>query len=69
VIAIQDEPKTQVVTEGLVTLAEAGKFLGLSRATLYVLMDKGELQYCKIGGSRRIPRRALFALAARCLAD
>ena len=56
-----------LVNEGLVTIAAAGEFLGLSRATLYALMDRGELAYCKIGGARRIPRKALVALAERNL--
>jgi excisionase family DNA binding protein len=56
-----------LVADGLVSVAEACKFLGLSRATLYVLMDKGDLQYCKIGGARRVPRKALIALAERNL--
>jgi excisionase family DNA binding protein len=56
-----------VVEEGLVSVADACKFLGLSRATVYVLMDQGVLRYCKIRGARRIPRRALVDLATRAL--
>jgi excisionase family DNA binding protein len=59
-------PKT-LVADGLVSVSEAGKFLNLSRATLYVLMERGELPYCKIGGARRIPRKALVELAERSL--
>lgn len=33
--------------------------LGLSRSTLYGLMERGELGYVKVGGSRRIPDLAL----------
>jgi excisionase family DNA binding protein len=64
---VMGEHERSVVGDGLVTVAEACKFLGLSRATLYVIMDKGDLQYCKIGGARRIPRRALVALAEQSL--
>jgi excisionase family DNA binding protein len=62
-----NQQENGLVADGLVSVAEACKFLGLSRATLYVLMDKGELAYCKIGGSRRIPRRALTGLAEKSL--
>jgi excisionase family DNA binding protein len=57
-----NQPNT-VVADGLVSVTEACRFLDLSRATLYVLMDRGRLPYCKIGGARRIPRRALIELA------
>jgi excisionase family DNA binding protein len=52
-----------LLVDGLATVAEAAEFLSLGRSTLYELMDKGELRYIKIGGSRRIPRRALIELA------
>lgn len=54
-------------SEGLVTVKEAARFLSLSRSTLYQMMDKGELRYAKIGGSRRIPRQVLKNLAQDCL--
>ena len=56
--------------EGLplsVQLPEAAKFLSLSRAKVYAMMDQGELVFCKFGKSRRIPRRALREYAERCL--
>jgi excisionase family DNA binding protein len=56
-----------LMADGLTSVSEAGRFLGLSRTTLYELMDAGELPYCKIGGARRIPRKALVALAKKCL--
>ncbi len=52
------------VAEGLLTIREASAFLRLSRSSLYALMDRGELRFVKIGRSRRIPRRAVIALAA-----
>ncbi len=61
------ESKQNLVADGLVSLGEAAEFLGVSRSTLYVLMDNGCLKYCKIGGARRIPRRALVELAERSL--
>ena len=48
-------------------LAAAAAFLSRSRATLYTLMDRGELPFVKIGRSRRIPKRAVVELAARGL--
>jgi excisionase family DNA binding protein len=48
--------------EGLVTVKEASKLLSLSRSTLYLMMDRGELRYAKIGGARRIPKQALSRL-------
>jgi len=61
------DPATRLVADGLFTVAEAASFLRLSRSNLYVLMERGELRFVKIGRSRRIPRRAVIALAARGL--
>jgi excisionase family DNA binding protein len=57
----------ELVEDGLVTVAQAAEFLSLSRATVYTLMDRGELPFAKIGRSRRIPRRAVVELAAQHL--
>ncbi len=54
----------ELVADGLFTVAEAASFLRLSRSNLYVLMERGELAFVKLGRSRRIPRRALVELAA-----
>jgi excisionase family DNA binding protein len=56
-----------LVGDGFVDVAEAGRFLHLSRAKLYQLMDDHELPYAKFGKARRIPRRALLEYANRCL--
>ena len=53
-----------LVSEGLMTVREAAEFLGLSRSTVYELMESGELPFAKIGKARRIPRRAVTAFAA-----
>lgn len=53
-----------LVRDGLMTIAEAAAFLRVGRSTLYQLMDRGELPHVKIGSARRIPKRALIALAA-----
>lgn len=56
-----------LVEEGLLTVPEAAEFLRTSRANLYALCASGYLPYCKIGRSRRIPRRAVIELAERSL--
>ena len=48
--------------KGLARINEAEQFLGLSRATLYGLMERGEMPYVKLGKSRRIPWNALEEL-------
>ncbi len=62
-----DRDAAAVVSDGLLRVGEAAAFLSLSRATLYTLMDRGELPFVKLGRSRRIPRRAVIQLAARAL--
>jgi excisionase family DNA binding protein len=52
-------------SDGFATVPEAAEFLRVSRASLYVLMETGELAYAKFGKCRRIPRRALSAYAER----
>jgi DNA binding domain, excisionase family len=49
--------------DGLMSVSQAAEFLGISRSHLYALMDSGELIYSKLGRCRRIPKRALMALA------
>jgi excisionase family DNA binding protein len=61
------EQLANVTRDGLVTVEEAAKFLGLSRAFIYVLMERGELRSCRIGRTRRIPRASLVALAEKSL--
>jgi excisionase family DNA binding protein len=59
--------KLALVEDGLVSIPDACRFTGLSRSTLYGLMDRGELVHAKIGKNRRIPVAALKELAARSL--
>lgn len=58
------EGASDLVAEGLLSVGEAARFLSLSRSTLYELMESGRLVYVKLGRARRIPRRAVVALAA-----
>jgi excisionase family DNA binding protein len=61
------EPAEPTTNDGLANIRQAEEFLAVSRSTLYVLMDKGDLPYAKIGKSRRIPWKALRDFAERCL--
>jgi excisionase family DNA binding protein len=56
----QDQPKPR-----LITVAEAQRRTSFSRSFIYKLMDTGQLAYCRIGRSRRIPADSLDALIAQ----
>jgi len=56
--------RDELVSDGLMTVAEVVAFLRLSRSTVYGLMDKDKLAYVRVGRARRIPRRAVVELAA-----
>jgi excisionase family DNA binding protein len=58
-----------IVADGLASVAEGMKFLSVSRSKLHELMNASEIQYAKVGRSRRIPWRALREYAARCMAS
>lgn len=52
----------------LLTVAEAGSLLRVSRSTIYQLMDAGQLTYVRIGTRcRRVPKEALVDLLERSL--
>lgn len=53
----------------LLTPTEAATRLGVSRSTVYALMNAGQLVSVHIGRSRRIPLAALIAYVARLLGD
>ena len=46
-----------------VSPAEAARMLGICRATIYNLINRGELKYQKIGRSTRIPITEIERLA------
>ncbi|MHB1424800.1 MAG: helix-turn-helix domain-containing protein [Gemmataceae bacterium] len=62
-----DQLPEGLLGDGLRTIEEAKNFTRLSRATLYLLMERGELAYTTIGRRRLIPHRALIELARRKL--
>ena len=45
---------TTTRSEGLATITDVGKFLNVSRPTVYRLMNAKVLPYVKLGRSRRI---------------
>ena len=47
--------------DGMLTIKEVSEQYGLSASFLYDEMNRGQLGYVKLGGTRRIPRKALFA--------
>ncbi len=49
----------------LLTPAEAAEQLGVSRTTLYELLNAGRIESVRIGRARRIPRAALVAYVDR----
>lgn len=55
--------RRELVSDGLISTKEAIKFLGVSRATLWRLMDRRELPWVHIGRARYIPKKALMELA------
>jgi excisionase family DNA binding protein len=61
--------RAELLRDGLERVAEAAHFLGLSRSSIYTLMARGALPFVMLGKSRRIPRRAVFELAAKGLVD
>jgi excisionase family DNA binding protein len=52
---------------GLASMREAERYLSVSRAKLYSMMDAGELRYVKLGRSRRVPWDALTELVQKNL--
>jgi excisionase family DNA binding protein len=55
----------ETVEAGFASVTEACRFLSLSRATLYKLMDAGDLRYAKFTRARRLPWREIREFAAR----
>ncbi len=62
-----DDDRQELIADGLATIRQAADFLGIGRSKLYEEMDAGRLAYCKFGRSRRIPWRAIRALAKESL--
>lgn len=58
----------EIVADGLEKVSDSARFLGVSRAHIYKLLQRGLLPSVKIGKSRRIPIRAVRKLASDQLA-
>jgi excisionase family DNA binding protein len=58
-----------LVSEGLQRISEAARFLGVSRSLVYKLIRAGQLPTVKLGKSRRVPVRAVRALATTNLVE
>lgn len=58
---------TDQADERLDRVDDVARFLSLSRSMVYLLMENGALPYVKFGRARRVPHRAVIALAARGL--
>jgi excisionase family DNA binding protein len=63
----ESTPTSTLADGGLADLPEAAKFLRVSRAKLYTLMESGDLPFVKMGKSRRVPWKALHQLIERSL--
>jgi excisionase family DNA binding protein len=61
------KPRNAPEPRQLGKVEDAQRILALSRAAVYKLMDNGELEWVKIGRSRRIPLDAIQALIERNL--
>jgi len=55
----------ELAADGLMTVDAARRFLGVSRSTLYKLMNEGAVPYVQLRGVRRIPRAALVEFVAQ----
>ena len=59
-----DMNMNEIVDGGLERVADAARFLSVSKSLIYKLINSGVLPSVKIGNSRRIPIRAAHELAA-----
>jgi excisionase family DNA binding protein len=53
-----------ILDDGFERVADAARFLGVSRSLIYKLLNAGVLPSAKFGNSRRIPIRAVREWAA-----
>jgi len=63
-VKTQRDEATELLADGLITVAEAVKFSGLGKTTIYGLMEAGRLAYVRVGRARRIPKRELVRFLA-----
>lgn len=46
--------------EGLLSVTQAAHYMGITRPTVYRLMEAGELPFTRVGRCRRIPKRSII---------
>ena len=64
-----DAEKVKLLEEGTLTLRDAAKHVGISKASIYTLMNAGRLPWVKLGRRRLIPRRAISSVLVSGLID
>ena len=65
---ITDPEAGKLVANGFATIEQTGAFLAVSRSTVYLLLEAGQLPSRKIRRSRRIPWNSIHEFAAKDLA-
>jgi excisionase family DNA binding protein len=58
-----DHEDPDLFRDGLERVADAARFLGVSKSFIYMLIQAGTLPSVKLGTSRRVPVRAVRDLA------
>lgn len=58
------EEDLELLADGALGVAEAARFAGVGRSTIYAALAAGELRSLRRGRRRLIPRRALVAWLA-----
>lgn len=54
------QERESLLNDGCLHIAEAARFSGLSKSSLYLAMERGDLLYVKVGRRRLIPRAGLI---------
>lgn len=62
---IKQQPVQTYPQEGLARVPEAARFLAVSRASIYKMIEAGELKFMKVRSAIRIPWKALHEFAAK----
>jgi excisionase family DNA binding protein len=63
------QPEIPIAARPVFSVNEVMALLGLSRATIYKLLNSGQLASVMIGGRRLFTREAVDALIAKASAD
>ena len=58
-----DHKDPDIFCDGLERVADAARFLGVSKSLIYTLIRSGKLPSVRLGTSRRVPVRAVRDLA------